>query len=218
MTLRCSVATSTGVSATVIPAIATQVAQAIFPTNHAAIGGIADKFAAAVTPSTGNLSQSNFNTQSPGIASSLGTVAAPAAHESSELAGIVAALTEALPVSTSANMALVAAITKNVAQVATNYWSTQSVTYKPDDLIGFLVAELITWGVSQSLAAGGVLATLRSNLTTPGSAITLATVDAVFNATSGNANINPAYATLIGSGTLGTIGDVLSHVTPVTNF
>ena len=215
-----SVATSAGVTTSVIPAIASQVAQAIFPSNRAAIGGIADKFAAGMTGATpGNLSQTNFNAQAPGIASSLGTVAAPAGRESSELAGIVAALTEALPVTTAANMALVASITKNVAQVATNYWATQSVTYKPDDLIGFLVAELITRGVSQSLAAGSVLATLRSNLTTPGSAITLATVDAVFNAgTTGNVNINPVYASGIGGAGLGTIGDVLSNTTPVTNF
>ncbi len=216
-----SVSTSTGVLTTAIPGIATQVAQAIFPTNHAAIGGIADKFADAVTTSPGNLSQTNFNAQAPGIATSLGTVAAPTGRESSELAGIVAALTEALPIATAANMTLIATITKNVALVATNYWTTQGATYNPTDLVGFLVAEILARSPSSnSVAAGSVLAALRTALTSSGSTISIATVNAVYgnNGTTGVVSINPAYANMIAGAGLGTIGDVLSNATPVTNF
>src|SRR6202012_2275517 len=110
--------TSTAVTAPALPAIATQVAQGIFPTDRAAIGGIADKFAAAVGTGTGTISQGNYNAQAPGIATNLGKVAAPTGRESSELAGIVTALTEALPIATTSNMDLIATITKNVAAVA----------------------------------------------------------------------------------------------------
>jgi len=215
-----SVATSSGVTAGTIPAIASQVAQAIFPTDRAAIGGIADKFAAAVGSGTGTISQGNFSGQAPGIATNLGKVAAPTGRESSELAGIVTALAEALPIATPGNMSLLATITKNVAQVAQNYWTTQSVTYKADDLVGFLVAELLARGASNSVAPGSVLAALKTALTSSGSAITVATVNAVYGNSSntGTVNINPAYASAIGSSGLGTIGDVLSHTTPVTNF
>jgi len=215
-----SVATSPGVLASSIPAIATEVAQAIFPTNRAAIGGIADKFAAAVGSGTGTIAQSNFNAQAPAIATNLGKVAAPTGQESSELAGIVTALVEALPIATTSNMTLIAKITKNVAKVATTYWASQSVTYKPDDLVGFLVAELLARGASNSVAPGSVLAALKTALTSLGSPITLATVNAVYgnSGTTGTVSINPAYATKIGASGLGTIGDVLSNTTPVTNF
>jgi hypothetical protein len=214
-----SVATSKGVTASTIPAIATQVAQGIFPTDRAAIGGIADKFAAAVGTGTGTISQGNFNIQAPGIATNLGKVAAPAGRESSELSGIVTALVEALPIATTSNMSLIATITKNVASVATSYWASQSVTYKPDDLVGFLVAELLARGASNSVAPGSVLAALKTALTS-GGAISVATVNAVYgnSGNTGTVNINPAYASAIGGAGLGSIGDVLSHTTPVTNF
>jgi hypothetical protein len=213
-------ATSPGVQPSAIPAIASQVAQAIFPSNHAAIGGIADKFAVAVGTGTGTISQSNYNNQVGGLATNLGKVAAPSGRESSELAGIVTALVEALPIATAGNMSLIATVTKNVATVAKSYWATQSVTYKSDDLVGFLVAELLARGASNSVAPGSVLAALKSALTSGGSPISLATVNAVYgNSTnSGTVNINPTYASYIGGAGLGTIGDVLSHTTPVTNF
>ncbi len=215
-----SVATSPGVTVSTIPAIATQVAQAIFPSDRAAIGGIADKFAAAVSPGSGNLSQGNFNSQAPGIATGLGTVAAPTGRESSELAGIVAALTEALPIASTSNMTLIATITKNVALVAANYWTSQSVTYKPDDLVGFLVAELLARGASHSVASGSVLAALKTALTSSGSPISVAVVNSVYGnaGTTGNVNLNTAYSSAIVGAGLGSIGDVLSQTTAVTNF
>jgi len=216
-----SVATSTGVAPAAIPAIATQVAQAIFPSNRAAIGGIADKFAAGVgtTPGT-NLGQTNFNSQAPAIATNLGTVAAPTGRESSELAGIVDALVEALPVTTAANMTMVATIAKNVALVAKNYWAAQAptVAYQADDIVGFLVAELLARGASNSVGTGSVLAALKTALTTTGSPISSTTVDAVFNVSGGVVHPNPAYASAIVGAGLGTIGEVLSNTTPVTNF
>ena len=215
-----AVATSSGVTPANIPAIATQVAQAIFPSNQAAIGGIADKFASAVGTGSGSISKKNFANQAPDIATGLGTVAAPTGRESSELAGIVAALTEALPIKTAANINLIATITKNVALVATSYWTAQSVTYKADDLVGFLVAELLARGASDSVAPSSVLGALKAALTAAGSPISLATVNAVYGnaGTTGTVNLNPNYASTIGGAGLGTIGDVLSNTTSVTDF
>jgi len=82
------------------------------------------------------------------------------------------------------------------------------------------VAELLARGASNSVAPGSVLAALKTALTSLGSPITLATVNAVYgnSGTTGTVSINPAYATKIGASGLGTIGDVLSNTTPVTNF
>jgi hypothetical protein len=224
-----SVATAPNVLKTVIPAIATEVATAMFTAHPNAIGGIADSFAYATTQSNlgnGNLTQANYATNVAAIATNLANVAKSTAGQTAELAGIVVALTEGIGTANGAlattNAALIATVAKNVATVAATYLSGNptNIANIQKDLVGYLVARLVERTGSSTAMAGSFLATLRTSLIS--TAIPQTIVDqflpaAAPAATANTVNLTPYTAAVAGAG-IGDIGDALSQTTPVTPF
>jgi hypothetical protein len=227
-----AVATATGVLPTAVPTIATEVASAIYTTQANAIGGIADKLAFATTLSTtGNLSPAGFAGSVALIATNLATVAAPTVGQTEQLAGIVAALSYALPYTTTANVQLIATVAKNVATVAATYLNahyspaeaTANLEKLSKDIVGFLVAELLMRpGVTDSLATNTVLTNLRTALSSTGG-IPITTINQIYGTsttTVSTANLAP-YTSVLNTPTaaaIGTIGGILSDTSAINPF